>query len=116
MSWDVVVSCTPDPGMHQLNLFFLGDLQSSEGMSVFYLAGLAEVRAVHSWADYRAVHVVLERRVWVRSVLFSMCKDMLNCFAAGQVAATDGVSYAQLVVCNARVHAICPGTPVADAN
>jgi len=21
MSWDVVVSCTPDPGMHQLNLF-----------------------------------------------------------------------------------------------
>ena len=94
----------------------LGDLQSSESMSIFYLAGLAELRAARLQADYRAVYVMLKSSRWVRSVLFSMCKDVLCCFAAGQVAATDGMSYSPLVVCKACVHASCPVTPVADAD
>ncbi len=55
ISW--VLLCKPRTGMRQLILFCPGDLQSSEGMTIFYLAGLAELCAVHLWADYRAVYV-----------------------------------------------------------
>jgi len=59
---------------------------------------------------------VSERSLWVRPVLFSMCKDVLSNFAAGQVAATDGMSYSPLVVCKACVCASCSFPPVDDAN
>ena len=47
---------TPRTCMRQLILFCLGDLQSSEGMTILYLAGLAEIVCC-LWADYRAVYI-----------------------------------------------------------
>ena len=103
--------------MRHLNLFFLWVTYTAQKACLFFfLAGLAELRAAHLQADYRAVYVMFKSSRWVRSVLFSMCKDVLYRFAAGQVAATDGMSYSPLVVCKACVHASCPVTPVADAD